>query len=268
MTMAASSLLSLRGVTAAAATTLLLLLHPQSVLGDCLVEGDMMFVEGQSIGTFGLVCVNETSFDTKDKVCGPNGEIILVTTSTETCSPDSGLPYCVQCGSVEQGAALCLETMDAPEVCTLTSDTGDDAFGNPDDGGGSDDNFEMLPPSTPATTSSSGGGETITFSTTSETISFSAFDQCDNTADIAAWSLNNIAQDGSSIQYCTTEWNGGCYYQGDCTQECFASLGFSEGCSACFGNVATCVVDNDCQSLWYVLRRRQSSSDGVHILFQ
>ncbi len=206
-----------------------------------------MFVEGQSIGTFGSVCVNETAFDNKDKVCGPNGEIILVTTSTENCPIGIDTSYCVQCGAVEQGVTFCLDTMDVPEVCSLTSDTGDDAFGNPND----DDNFEMLPPSTP---SSAGGGEdiTITFSTLLETITFSAFDQCDNSADIAAWSANNISQDDSSIQYCTTEWNGGCFYQGECTQNCFVELGFSEECSACFGNVANCIAENYCQSLWYV----------------
>lgn len=212
----------------------------------------MMFMEGQSIGTFGQVCVNETSYDNKDKVCGPNGEIILVTTSTQNCPSDIGTPYCVQCGSVEQGAALCLDTTDVPEVCSLTSDTGDDAFGN-NMGmmGGNDDTFEMLPPSTPSS------GISITFSTMissmmDDSITFSSFDQCDNSADIAAWSLNNISNDDSSIQYCTTQWNGGCYYLGDCTQDCFVELGFSEACAACFGEVANCIVEKDCQSSWYV----------------
>ncbi len=205
-----------------------------------------MFVEGQSIGTFGSVCVNETSFDNKDKVCGPNGEILLVTTSTENCPTGIDTPYCVQCGAVEQGVTFCLDTMDVPEVCSLTSDTGDDAFG----GGSDDNNFEMLPPSTP----SAGGGDniTITFSTILETITFSVFDQCDNSADIAAWSANNMYQDDSSIKYCTTQWNGGCFYQGECTQNCFVELGFSEECSTCFGNVVNCIVENYCQSLWYV----------------
>lgn len=218
-----------------------------------------MFVEGQSIGPFGLVCINETSFDNKDKVCGPNGEIILVTTSTENCPTTDGdgdgsvdTPYCVQCGAVEQGAALCLDTMDVPEVCSLTTNTGDDAFGNPNNGGGSDDNFEMLPPSTPSSTEGGEDNITITFSTLLETITFSVFDQCDNSADIAAWSANNISRDDSSIQYCTTQWNGGCFYQGECTQNCFVELGFSEECSVCFGNVANCIVENNCQSLWYV----------------
>ncbi|KAL3761189.1 hypothetical protein ACHAWU_000284 [Discostella pseudostelligera] len=246
--MAASSPLSLLGFTATATATLLLLLHtPTNVLADCLVEGDMMFMEGQSIGTFGQVCVNETSYDNKDKVCGPNGEIILVTTSTQNCPSDIGTPYCVQCGSVEQGAALCLDTTDIPEVCSLTSDTGDDAFGN-NMGmmGGNDDTFEMLPPSTPSS------GISITFSTMissmmDDSITFSSFDQCDNSADIAAWSLNNISNGDSSMQYCTTQWNGGCYFLGDCTQDCFVELGFSEGCSACFGEVAICFAEN-CQS--------------------
>ena len=211
----------------------------------------MMFMEGQSIGTFGQVCVNETSYDNKDKICGPNGEIVLVTTSTENCPSDIGTPYCVQCGSVEQGATLCLETLDVPEECSLTSDTGDDAFGN-NMGmmGGNDDTFEMLPPSTPSS------GISITFSTMissmmDDSITFSSFDQCDNSADIAAWSLNNISNGDSSMQYCTTQWNGGCYFLGDCTQDCFVELGFSDGCSACFGEVAICFAEN-CQSSWYV----------------
>ncbi|KAL3811181.1 hypothetical protein ACHAXA_002745 [Cyclostephanos tholiformis] len=97
---------------------------------DCIVEGDMVFVEGQSSGHFGLECLNSTSYDATDTVCGPNGTMIQ-TDAVYTCptsDPESdpdGLfasPYCVQCGPRGIGAALCLSSPDLPSECVGADD--------------------------------------------------------------------------------------------------------------------------------------------------
>jgi hypothetical protein len=74
----------------------------------------MMFMEGQSIGHIGLECINSTSYDATDSVCGPNGAIID-SDAIYTC-PETN-PNCVQCGERGIGAALCLDTTEVPSYC-------------------------------------------------------------------------------------------------------------------------------------------------------
>ena len=80
---------------------------------DCLV-GDIMYLEGDSIGYLGLECFNSTSFDATESVCGPDGSVIE-TDAVLTCPTIS--EYCVQCSPREPGAALCLSTPDLPSDC-------------------------------------------------------------------------------------------------------------------------------------------------------
>lgn len=80
----------------------------------------MMFMEGQSIGHIGLECLNSTSYDATDSVCGPNGAIID-SDAIYTC-PDTN-PNCVQCGERGIGATLCLDTMEVPSYCSSNSST-------------------------------------------------------------------------------------------------------------------------------------------------
>ena len=81
----------------------------QTTYADCLVGGDMMFMEGQSTGHIGLECINSTSYDAESSVCGPNNEIVTVETIM-TCGQSS--PYCMQCGPRGVGNALCLSEPD------------------------------------------------------------------------------------------------------------------------------------------------------------
>jgi len=113
---------TLLGSSATATTTLLLLLlhAPTSVMADCLVEGDMMFMEGQSIGHIGLECINSTSYDATDSVCGPDGAIIKID-AVYTC-PTTNI-NCIQCGARSEGAALCLDTTDIPSNCVDSTTT-------------------------------------------------------------------------------------------------------------------------------------------------
>jgi hypothetical protein len=101
----------------------LLLIYPSTrggvlVSADCLVEGDMMFMEGQSISHIGLECINATSYDATDSVCGPDGAIIKID-AVYTC-PTTNI-NCIQCGERSEGAALCLDTTDIPSNCVDTT---------------------------------------------------------------------------------------------------------------------------------------------------
>ena len=102
-----SVLSRLAGVTA----TLSLMFGTASA--DCLV-GDIMYLEGDSIGYLGLECLNSTSFDATESVCGPDG-VVVETDAVLACPTIS--EYCVQCGAREPGAALCLSTPDLPSDC-------------------------------------------------------------------------------------------------------------------------------------------------------
>jgi hypothetical protein len=108
--------------------------------GDCLVDGDMMFMEGQSLGHVGLECLNSTSYDAFEMICGPpasNGTdgVVVEVDAVYTCSAESS--YCVQCGPRGRGAALCLDSPDLPADCV-----GDD---DADEDGTSDEPVEVTP---------------------------------------------------------------------------------------------------------------------------
>ena len=97
-----------------AGVTATLSLMSVTASADCLV-GDIMYREGDSIGYLGLECLNSTSFDATESVwCGPDG-VVVETDAVLACPTIS--EYCVQCGTREPGAALCLSTPDLPSDC-------------------------------------------------------------------------------------------------------------------------------------------------------
>jgi len=83
------------------------------VEGNCL-SGDIMYIEGDSIGYIGLECINETSFDASLSTCGADG--VVVRTEEERSCP-SMVPFCVQCGPRGWGSALCLSTPTTNRDC-------------------------------------------------------------------------------------------------------------------------------------------------------
>jgi hypothetical protein len=51
--------------------------------------------------------------------------------------------------------------------------------------------------------------------------------------------------------YCSTVWNGGCFLNTSCVDQCFQEeYGYSSECSTCFGLVPVCGVKNDCIMVW------------------
>ncbi|KAL3762742.1 hypothetical protein ACHAW5_006553 [Stephanodiscus triporus] len=108
-----------------AGTTAIFSLMFGTASADCLVEGDMMFYEGQSMGHLGVECLNSTSYNATDTVCGPDGEMIespavyTCPTSDPEFDPDGlyAAPFCVQCSPPGPGSALCLSSPDLPSNC-------------------------------------------------------------------------------------------------------------------------------------------------------
>ncbi len=92
---------------------------PTSEESGCLV-GDMMFMAGDNIGYIGLECLNSTSFDATESVCGNDGNI-EESDAIYTCPETSS--YCVQCGERGVGAALCLDSPEVPSDCSSSSST-------------------------------------------------------------------------------------------------------------------------------------------------
>ena len=142
---------------------LLLLLLPDNAVvnADCLVEGDMAFVEGQSLGHIGLTCINSTWYNATDSTCGP-GEgfdgVIIDAPAVYTCPQDDEAiqptPYCVQCGPPGmKGSAVCLSTPEVPDYC----DGGDNDSGgvSPTQTTTTTTGEELLPETTPSPTPSS-----------------------------------------------------------------------------------------------------------------
>ena len=82
----------------------------------CLV-GDIMYLEGDSLGFIGLECTNATHFDGLESFCGPNGQVVDEPTVL-SCDDSPSVPFCVQCGPRQWGAALCLSDPAVPEYCT------------------------------------------------------------------------------------------------------------------------------------------------------
>lgn len=182
----------------------------------------MMLVEGQSGGHIGYECINSTSYDGKQSVCGPDEEMIDVEKQF-TCGETT--PYCVQCGPRCWGGALCLSSPDVgnrPCATTCWEDNTDDA-----------EVEDFLPPSTPA----------------SEPIP-ELFDQCESDEDVAAWTENGgEATLVEFANWCSTE-----QCLGDnsiCIEMCFQDYyGYSAECSKCFGAFPDCSVGRGCTSAW------------------
>jgi len=148
---------------------LLLLLLPDNntsvVNADCLVEGDMVFIEGQSLGHIGLTCINSTSYNATDSTCGP-GEgfdgVIIDAPAVYTCPQDDEAiqptPYCVQCGPPGMiGSAVCLSTPEVPDYCDVTGGGDNDSGGvSPTTG---DEEEGLLPETTPTPTTTATTGD-------------------------------------------------------------------------------------------------------------
>lgn len=105
----------------------------QQTNADCLVQGDMLFTDGQSTGShIGLQCLNSTHYDAKTTLCDPTGSGNLIEgEAVFSCPGSAGVPYyCVQCGPRGLGAALCLSTPDTPSHCSANSNIGGDGSVN------------------------------------------------------------------------------------------------------------------------------------------
>lgn len=171
-------------VTSILALLLLLLDNNNTVVNaDCLVEGDMAFIEGQSLGHIGLTCINSTSYNATDSVCGP-GEgfdgVIIDTPAVYSCSQEdeallqTTTPYCVQCGPPgRKGSAVCLSSPEVPDYCDVTgggSNSSGGATPTPTTIGDEEEEEEVLPETTPSpsltTTPVVEDGSTMTMSPT------------------------------------------------------------------------------------------------------
>jgi hypothetical protein len=53
-------------------------------------------------------------------------------------------------------------------------------------------------------------------------------------------------------RYCATVNGGACIANSTCIEVCASSafFGYSDGCSACFGDSSTCSLENGCTLLW------------------
>jgi hypothetical protein len=98
----------------------------EASLDGCVVEGDMLFQVGQSIGYISSFCYNESMYASKESFCGTNGSIYDVDESF-TCPKKT--PYCFQCG---EAAATCLkDATKASEECVLGGSGGISAKKSP-----------------------------------------------------------------------------------------------------------------------------------------
>ena len=109
---------------------------------------------------------------------------------------------------------------------------------------GQDQDEDFLPQSTPAPAAAA----TVMV----------AFDQCDNEQDIEAWTFRGgEAGRPTNLNFCVREYSGsatsvsGCLTDSDCIETCFQeTYGYTAACSACFGAVPFCTVDEGCVVIW------------------
>ncbi len=85
---------------------------------DCLYDGDMMLMIGQSVGPSAILeCVDATSYRGLDLACGSDGNMIEVETHRDCPTSELVLystPYCLQCGMRgERGSAICVASQDS-----------------------------------------------------------------------------------------------------------------------------------------------------------
>ena len=239
-----SSIHILSVLLAGGTATLSLLLG--TAAADCLVEGDMVFVEGQSTGHLGLECLNSTHYDAVDTVCGPD-EVLIEIDAVYACpAPDPasdpfGLyaaPYCVQCGPRGPGSALCLVAPEVPSYCASGATGGGDA--------GTDDEEEQED-SLPA--------ETTTATTSATSVVISSFDQCESESDVSIWTASGgEAYLAARSNYCSAKYDGGCGLEdAECISSCFEeNYGYTAQCAACFGSLPLCTYTMGCMEAWSV----------------
>ena len=77
-----------------------------------------------------------------------------------------------------------------------------------------------------------------------------------NTQDLENWiSTNGEVTRPTKSNYCSREYNGGCFLDSDCIERCFQEVhGYSEECSVCFGKIPSCSIGAGCMLPWYVAR--------------
>ena len=75
-----------------------------------------------------------------------------------------------------------------------------------------------------------------------------------NTQDLENWiSTNGEVTRPTKSNYCSREYNGGCFLDSDCIERCFQEVhGYSEECSVCFGSIPSCSIGAGCMLPWYV----------------
>ena len=77
-----------------------------------------------------------------------------------------------------------------------------------------------------------------------------------NAQDLENWiSTNGEVTRPTKSNYCSREYNGGCFLDSDCIERCFQEVhGYSEECSVCFGKIPSCSIGAGCMLPWYVAR--------------
>ncbi len=97
---------------------------------NCLVEGNIMFVEGWSMGHLGIKCLNSMPYNATGTVCEPNGEMIE-TPAVYTCpmaDPEFdpkglfAMPFCVQLLPPRLVVVLCLLSLNLQSNCIGVDD--------------------------------------------------------------------------------------------------------------------------------------------------
>lgn len=79
--------------------------------------GDIAYSIGELVGSVGLQCYDNNTYNGRQSFCGKDGSVYYQ--ETKLSCPDEA-PYCFQCGNKSYGAAKCLSYYgDSPEGCKL-----------------------------------------------------------------------------------------------------------------------------------------------------
>ena len=75
---------------------------------------------------------------------------------------------------------------------------------------------------------------------------------CDTQQDMMIWAdIGGMPGQGNQSVFCSTVWNGGCFLNTTCVEQCFQEeYGYTSNCSTCFGQVPVCGVANNCIMVW------------------
>jgi hypothetical protein len=72
--------------------------------------------------------------------------------------------------------------------------------------------------------------------------------RCNNAQDQAIWGETGVAM-ASQSDYCARSYNGGCFLNSTCIENCFQELhGYSTNCTTCFGSLLPCGIRIGCAS--------------------